>query len=106
MVTIVDEEEMGYVLGAEEYLSKPLNSERLASVLRRYRSGSEGCFVLVVEDDNATRDLIRRTLDREEGYTVRVAENGREALEQLEDTHPNVILLDLMMPEMDGFTFL
>jgi CheY-like chemotaxis protein len=58
--------------------------------------------VLVVDDDPAFRELTRRILEQE-GYTVTEAENGRVALERLTDTAPGLILLDLMMPEMDGF---
>jgi CheY-like chemotaxis protein len=60
--------------------------------------------VLVVDDDVAVRQLLRRMLEPE-GYTVVEAENGRAALERLRDVSPSVVLLDLMMPEMDGFDF-
>jgi CheY-like chemotaxis protein len=60
--------------------------------------------VLVVDDDATLRQLLRRTLEPE-GYTVVEAENGKAALERLRDVSPGVILLDLMMPEMDGFEF-
>ncbi len=60
--------------------------------------------MLVVDDDVEVRQLLRRILEPE-GYTVVEAENGRVALERLRDVSPSVILLDLMMPEMDGFEF-
>ncbi|MEJ2187441.1 MAG: response regulator, partial [Gemmatimonadota bacterium] len=58
--------------------------------------------VRVVEDDPAARDMLRRTMERA-GWTVLEAENGRVALERLADAQPQLLLLDLMMPEMDGF---
>jgi PAS domain S-box-containing protein len=104
MVTIIDERNLGFSLGASEYLSKPIDRGRLVSVLQGYLTDAQGA-VLIVEDDEATRTLIRRTLV-EEGWKVLEAENGRQALEVLEESTPGLILLDLMMPEMDGFEFL
>jgi CheY-like chemotaxis protein len=98
-VTIVDDRNLGYALGATDYLTKPLDRERLATVLKRHRRDLP---VLIVDDDDTLRDLLRRTLEAE-GYTVVEAENGKVALERLRDVAPGVILLDLMMPEMDGF---
>ena len=86
-------------LGASDYLTKPLDRERLLSVLNKYRREAP---VLVVDDDATLRELLRRILEGA-GYTVVEAENGRVALERLRATSPGVILLDLMMPEMDGF---
>jgi GAF domain-containing protein/CheY-like chemotaxis protein len=99
MLTIVDDKNLGYALGASDYLTKPLDRERLLSVLNKYRRDAP---VLVVDDDAALRELLRRILEGA-GYTVVEAENGRVALERLRRMAPGVILLDLMMPEMDGF---
>jgi CheY-like chemotaxis protein len=101
MLTMLDDRNLGYALGAADYLTKPIDRERLVAVLGRYRRDLP---VLVVDDDADFRDLARRTLERE-GYTVVEAENGRAALDRLRDAMPSVILLDLMMPEMDGFDF-
>ncbi|MCX7920021.1 MAG: response regulator [bacterium] len=105
MLTMVDEKNIGYALGATDYLMKPVEKEQLVSILRRYRCEHPPCPVLVVEDDPATREMISRMLLKE-GWKVFTAENGRVALMQLEQTIPALILLDLMMPEMDGFEFL
>jgi GAF domain-containing protein/CheY-like chemotaxis protein len=101
MLTIVDDKNLGYALGAADYLTKPIERDRLLSVLRTHRRDHP---VLVVDDDVALRELLRRMLEPE-GYTVVEAENGRIALERLRGVSPSVILLDLMMPEMDGFEF-
>jgi GAF domain-containing protein/CheY-like chemotaxis protein/CHASE3 domain sensor protein len=101
MLTIVDDKNLGYALGASDYLTKPIDRERLVTVLKQYRRDRP---VLVVDDDVAVRHLFRRFLEPE-GYAVVEAENGRVALERLREVSPSVILLDLMMPEMDGFDF-
>jgi CheY-like chemotaxis protein len=102
MLTILDDQRMGYALGASEYLTKPIDRERLISVLTKYRRDLP---VLVVDDDPAARSLLRRILEAE-GYSVIEAENGRAALDCTGERVPGVILLDLMMPQMDGFQFL
>jgi signal transduction histidine kinase/CheY-like chemotaxis protein len=96
--------EMGRVLGAADFLPKPVDRERLASIVRRYRGVRSPSLALVVEDDAASRELLRRTLEQD-GWSVIEASNGREGLRALERALPDLILLDLMMPEMDGFTF-
>ena len=105
MLTLVGEAEMGYVLGASEYLTKPVDRERLSTVLKKYRTATACNSVLVVEDDVSTRDVLTRSLARE-GWKVSAAENGRVALERVAQDVPGLILLDLIMPEMDGFNFL
>jgi hypothetical protein len=104
MLSIMDERNLGYSLGAAEYLTKPIERAQLSAVLARYRR-APGAGVLVVEDDESTRALLRRALEKE-GWTVSEAENGRVGLERVAVETPALILLDLMMPEMDGFEFL
>ena len=104
MLTIVDEKNRGYSLGAADYLTKPIERERLAQVLMRYRHTTPN-EALVVEDDPNSREMIRRMLEND-GWKVAEAGNGREALSQVQKHAPGVILLDLMMPEMDGFEFI
>jgi GAF domain-containing protein/CheY-like chemotaxis protein/anti-sigma regulatory factor (Ser/Thr protein kinase) len=101
MLTMLDDRNLGFALGAADYLTKPIDRERLVAVLARYRPDLP---VLVVDDDPDFRQLARRMLERE-GYTVVEADNGRVALDRLRDAMPGVVLLDLMMPEMDGFDF-
>jgi adenylate cyclase len=105
MVTILDEHNKGYTLGAAEYLNKPVERERLREMIDRYRLVGRKAHVLVVEDDAGVRDALCRMLSSE-GFAVASAENGRVALARLEEVRPDWILLDLIMPEMDGFEFL
>ena len=70
-----------------------------------FRDDRTGKSVLVVDDDAEARDRLKVMLERE-GWSVKTAENGRVALDVLESAAPSLIMLDLMMPEMDGFTFL
>jgi CheY-like chemotaxis protein len=105
MLTVVDEKKLGYSLGATEYLTKPLDRALLRRTLARYAIGVPARRVLVVEDDAAASELMCRTLEAE-GWTTVVAHNGREGLALFDEAEPSLILLDLMMPEMDGFTFI
>jgi signal transduction histidine kinase/DNA-binding response OmpR family regulator len=104
MLTMVDSMNLGYALGAVEYMTKPVDRERLLAVMEKYRREHASSTALIVEDDSAIREMLRRRLERED-WNVGEAENGRVALEWLEVNHADVILLDLMMPEMDGFEF-
>jgi CheY-like chemotaxis protein len=105
MLTIVDDKNMGFALGAADYFTKPIDWQRLAGVLQKYRTPAANQTVLVVEDDERTREMLRRTLQKE-GWQIREAANGRLGLEELARSIPGLILLDLMMPEMDGFGFM
>ena len=104
VLTMTDNKSLGFALGAAEYLTKPIDRDRLASVLRKYRRLSRET-ILIVDDDARIRDSLRLTLTKD-GWTVQTAENGRVALEKVNTARPGLILLDLLMPEMDGFAFL
>ncbi len=104
MLTFVNDRNMGYLLGASEYLTKPIDRQRLRRVLKRYRPERPAAPVLVIEDDPATREVLCRML-KEEGWTVSEAENGQAGIEAVAQEPPALIVLDLMMPEMDGFEF-
>jgi CheY-like chemotaxis protein len=86
-------------------MTKPIDRDRLVEVLKRFRANASTRPVLVVEDDVAVRETVRRAL-AQDGLKVLEAANGREALERLEESPPSLILLDLMMPELDGFGFM
>ena len=105
ILTMFDDKEMGFALGASDYMTKPINRDRLVNVLRRHHHGGhQPCQVLVVEDEPSIRQMVRRVLEKE-GWTVREAENGRAGLQAVAESKPAVILLDLMMPVMNGFDF-
>lgn len=104
IVTMLDDRNVGFSLGASDYLVKPVERETLVRSVRRYVQGSRRGPILLVEDDAATRAWLGRML-RREGCTVLEAENGRTALACLETARPALVILDLVMPEMDGFEF-
>lgn len=100
VVSIIDNKELGFRLGADEYLVKPVDKEALMHVLQRFEG--RGRQVLVADDDPVVVDLVRQLLE-EDGFSVRSAVNGQEALDEIARQRPDVLLLDLMMPVMDGF---
>jgi CheY-like chemotaxis protein len=102
MITIVDEHRRGIALGAAGYLTKPIDRERLHRLVSRFRAQVPPTRVLMVEDDAVQRERMRGWLEGPQ-WSVQEAENGREALKRIQENKPDVILLDLMMPEMDGF---
>jgi CheY-like chemotaxis protein len=104
MLTIVDDQNMGYALGAAEYLTKPVDRDRIAGVLKKFAGDGLARSALVVDDEPDARDMLRRSLESH-GWSVTEAANGRLAIEKLQERRPSVILLDLMMPEMNGFQF-
>jgi CheY-like chemotaxis protein len=105
MITMMDDRSIGFTLGASDFFTKPIDWPRLTAVLHKHRKRAGGQDVLVVEDDPDTRDILRRSLEKE-GWRVVGAGNGREGLARLANGIPSLILLDLMMPEMDGFEFM
>jgi signal transduction histidine kinase/DNA-binding response OmpR family regulator len=105
LVTIVDEKNLGYTLGASEYLTKPFDRQRLVSLLRKYQLEGNTGPVLVVDDIPDNREMLSRALTSA-GYQVVEATDGQDALDKLERHNPILVLLDLMMPVMDGFQFL
>ena len=104
LMSIVDEKNRGYSLGATDYLIKPVNREKLSGAIRKI-CGTTGQHALLVDDDDIVRKGMLQALERD-GWRVGQAANGKEALEYLAGNQPDVIVLDLMMPEMDGFEFI
>ena len=102
LITMMDGREKGYALGASEYLQKPVPRDDLLKLMERYAVAKACLPVLVVEDDKAIRDGLERIL-LADGWEVECAGDGLEALEIMERQKPSTILLDLMMPHMDGF---
>jgi CheY-like chemotaxis protein len=104
MLTIVDNRNLGFALGASEYLTKPVERDRLALMLNKYACDDPPCLVMIVDDDPEARRRVRYLLERENWQLIEAAD-GREALSLLKEHRPRLILLDLLMPGMDGFEF-
>ena len=104
LMSIVDQKNRGYALGAADYLIKPVDRTKLVETLTSICGSTAGC-ALLVDDDEVVRRSVRQALEPM-GWQVAEAENGRVAVEALTAARPDVIILDLMMPKMDGFEFL
>ncbi|PSN20836.1 hybrid sensor histidine kinase/response regulator [filamentous cyanobacterium CCP5] len=105
MLSMVDDKKLGYALGASEYLLKPINRQQVANVLHKYQLKETPCALLIVEDDSITREMMRRQLSSEDVKIIE-SSNGQQALDLISKTKPGIIILDLMMPNMDGFEFI
>ncbi len=106
LISITADRSLGLALGAAAVLSKPVDRAELAAALREHCAVPDGMAVLIVEDDAAARQLSERTIERM-GLRAAAVVNGQEALDWLEaNAPPALILLDLLMPVMDGFAFL
>lgn len=109
MLTIMDEKKKGFSLGVSEYLVKPADRSELTSLVSKYLGNADrlpnAMGLLLIDDDSVSRGLMAKTL-REQGWSVREAANGLEGLRMLQEGIPEFIFLDLVMPEMDGFSFL
>ena len=106
IVTVLNERGMAIPLGAADFMTKPVDRQRLTAILRDHCKNPGIASILVVEDDGPTREGLCRSL-ASLGYTAYAAVNGRSGLDWLNNhPTPGLILLDLMMPEMNGFEFL
>jgi CheY-like chemotaxis protein len=104
VVSIVAEERRGSILGSVDILEKPVAREELLAALERFHLPASA-KILVVDDEDDGREIIRSHLaDRE--VQLQMAGNGREALACLEENPPDLVVLDLIMPVMDGIAFL
>jgi signal transduction histidine kinase/DNA-binding response OmpR family regulator len=107
MLTIVEEQDIGFALGAADYLVKPVERERLTTLMYKYQAASSfppahnSGQILIVEDDAAIRELLQRTLEGA-GWTVVAAATGQSALAQIAARMPDLCLVDLTLPDLDG----
>jgi len=104
MISIAGDKDLGYTLGAVECLTKPVDRDKLRQLASQFASPAGGGRALVVDDDEGIRSLFQRSL-ADDGWTVDEAENGAVALDLAGRNRPDLVLLDLMMPVMDGFEF-
>jgi CheY-like chemotaxis protein len=106
MLTIVDDRNLGFSLGAAEYMTKPIDRARLLGLIQKFAPADRNGRILIVDDEPEVRHLIRTTIESD-GMRTAEAENGTAALAWLAaNPMPSLVLLDLMMPMMDGFEFL
>lgn len=107
IISVLDNLDLGYALGAEGYMTKPVRKEVLLETIEKCIP--EGTHqmgpVLIVDDEPDAQQLLDRILSKR-GLHTQIVSNGKEALEAIFLTKPSLILLDLMMPVMDGFTFM
>jgi signal transduction histidine kinase/CheY-like chemotaxis protein len=102
LLTMVDDRARGFALGASDYICKPISREKLIEVLGGLGLSPTDKPLLLVEDNALTMDALSRMLESE-GWEVRTAKDGFQAMELLQLEHPSLVILDLMMPGMDGF---
>jgi signal transduction histidine kinase/DNA-binding response OmpR family regulator len=102
MSSIIEDRHLAQTLGAVDYLAKPVDKLRLLNVVDKHITRSARGPILVIEDDP---DTLETTCDLlvQAGWSIQAAENSTEAIEIIEKSPPILILLDLMMPGMDGF---
>lgn len=104
MVSTMSDRSLGAALGAADYLSKPIAKEKLIAVMSKYGQATPPSRVLIVDDDESSKLLVKTIFERG-GWRATTASDGAEALAAVEREEPTLILLDLMMPIMDGFEF-
>ncbi len=102
LLSVVENNEIAMALGATDCLTKPIDWGKLQVCLDRLLPRNDPDRILVVEDDPASSELVTRILQKD-GWKIEKASNGREAFACMEASPPSLVLLDLMMPEMDGF---
>lgn len=104
ILSIVDQKEVGFALGATDYLVKPIRKPLLLETICKYvpRYADDDSTILLVDDDVKTLELLEETL-RSGGYETQSVQNGARALEILSSKLVGAVLLDLLMPGMDGF---
>jgi len=106
LVSIVDQKNVGFALGASDYLVKPIHRAQILEAVRKHVSPpTEQSTLLVVDDDLKTRELVQETL-HSAGYSVQGVQSGSDALEILSSSAVAGVVLDLLMPGMDGFQVL
>jgi signal transduction histidine kinase/DNA-binding response OmpR family regulator len=104
LYTIVEEQKLGFYLGASAYLVKPVDEVQLRETVNRLVSND--ATIMVIDDDPNALEIVTQQLQQAGGYTVVTADGGQVGLDRIATTPPDLIILDLMMPEVDGFAVL
>jgi len=105
VITVLqDAEDKARVLGADEYMTKPIRKEKLIALLRRYEKVKTIQTILIVDDEEA--EIMGLEAMLRDHYQVLTARDGQEAMDLLKTEKPDLVILDLIMPVMDGFEFL
>ena len=104
LYTVAEEQKLGLNLGASAYLVKPVNAEQLRTTVARLVA--ENTTVLIIDDDPNIRKVVTKHIQLSNAYRVMTADGGQAGLDQIAATRPDLIILDLMMPEVDGFAIL
>jgi len=106
VLSMIEDKSVGYSLGASDYLIKPITREQISKVLQKYHFAHNDTtqLIMVIDDDAVTRDMTARML-RKAGWRVCKVDDGRIALNYIQKKQPDLILLDLQMPAMNGFEF-
>lgn len=103
--SILEEEEKGFSLGAADYLVKPFLQEDLSNAVNRLNIDGKIHTILVIDDDPEDLRLVQKMLDKKP-FEVRTAEGGKAGWEALQTNAPDAVILDLFMPDLNGFTLL
>lgn len=105
LISVLPDKDLGVALGAVDYLNKPVNGNLLITKIKGLLKDEKIGRVLIVDDDPDAREFMARAVLRAGGDPVQ-AVNGKDAIKKLKLSNPSIILLDLLMPEMDGFSFI
>ncbi len=104
IASIVEEKERGIKLGVADYLVKPFLQEDLVNAVKRINISSGVKNLLIIDDDATSAQGIQKMFDGNAQYSVTIASTGREGLEEVHASHPDIIILDLFLKDIDGFT--
>jgi CheY-like chemotaxis protein len=104
--SILEEEEKGFRMGASDYLVKPFLQEDLNNAILRIDQDGKARDILVIDDTPEDLRLVQKIIEEKNNYRVTAIEGGRKGWDYLQNNQPDIIILDLFMPDMDGFTIL
>jgi len=104
--SILEEEEKGFSLGAADYLVKPFVQEDLANAIHRLDRDGQIKEILLIDDEPGDLRLVQKMLEEQKRYRVRTAEGGTNGWDAIQNKKPDAVIMDLFMPDMDGFTLI